>query len=186
MIEIRFHGRGGQGAVTAGELMVNAANYEGKWAQSFPFFSGERRGAPVMAFLRIDDRRIWLHQQIYEPDCCVVLDQGLVLSIPWMEGLKQNGFAVLNWSGNIEELILPNGLSKIGLVDAVDVSQKAFGKRAFPITNTTMLGALSKTSGLVQLESLRKAIIEKWSGKIAESNIKAIEEAYKVTEVYEF
>jgi Pyruvate/2-oxoacid:ferredoxin oxidoreductase gamma subunit len=103
-----------------------------------------------------------------------------------MEGLKQNGFAVLNWSGNIEELILPNGLSKIGLVDAVDVSQKAFGKRAFPITNTTMLGALSKTSGLVQLESLRKAIIEKWSGKIAESNIKAIEEAYKVTEVYEF
>ncbi|MFC1804160.1 2-oxoacid:acceptor oxidoreductase family protein [Thermoproteota archaeon] len=186
MIEIRFHGRGGQGAVTAGELMVNAANYEGKWAQSFPFFGGERRGAPVMAFLRIDDKRIWLHQQIYEPDCCVILDQGLVISIPWTDGLKQDGLAVLNWPGSIDELDLPKRLSKIGLVDAVTVSKKAFGEGAFPITNTTMLGALSKTSGIVQMESLRKAIKEKWSGKIAESNIIAVEEAYKETKVHEF
>jgi len=186
MIEVRFHGRGGQGAVTAGELMVNAANYEGKWAQSFPFFGGERRGAPVMAFLRIDDDRIWLHQQIYEPDCCVVLDQGLVVSIPWSDGLKPGGIAVLNWRGGIDELDLPAGLSKIGVVNATKVSNKAFGERAFPITNTTMLGALSKTSGFVQLESLRKAIKDKWSGRIVESNIMAIEEAYKMTEVHEF
>jgi 2-oxoisovalerate ferredoxin oxidoreductase gamma subunit len=186
MIEVRFHGRGGQGAVTAGELMVNAANYEGKWAQSFPFFGGERRGAPVMAFLRIDDDRIWLHQQIYEPDCCVVLDQGLVISIPWSDGLKPGGIAVLNWRGSIGELDLPAGLSKIGVVNATEVSNKAFGERAFPITNTTMLGALSKTANYVQLESLREAIKEKWIGRIAESNIVAIEEAYKMTEVYEF
>jgi 2-oxoacid:acceptor oxidoreductase gamma subunit (pyruvate/2-ketoisovalerate family) len=114
MIEVRFHGRGGQGAVTAGELMVNAINYEGKWAQSFPFFGRERRGAPVMAFLRIDEDRIWLHQQIYEPDCCVVLDNGLVLSIRWADGLKKDGVAVLNWSGKFEDLAIPPNLSKVG------------------------------------------------------------------------
>jgi 2-oxoacid:acceptor oxidoreductase gamma subunit (pyruvate/2-ketoisovalerate family) len=185
MIEVRFHGRGGQGAVTAGELMVNAMNIEGKWAQSFPFFGGERRGAPVMAFLRIDDNKIWLHQQIYEPDCCVVLDKGLVVSIPWEDGLKKGGVAVLNWSEELEELDLPSELSKIGVVDAIDISNKAFGRRAFPITNTTMLGALAKTTNWVKLESLSKAIELKWSGRIAESNINAIKEAYAATKVYE-
>jgi pyruvate ferredoxin oxidoreductase gamma subunit/2-oxoisovalerate ferredoxin oxidoreductase gamma subunit len=185
MIEVRFHGRGGQGAVTAGELMVNAANYEGKWAQSFPFFGGERRGAPVMAFLRIDDERIWLHQQIYEPDCCVVLDHGLVVSIPWADGLKKNGVAVLNWPGELSELNLPSNLTKIGLVDAISVSNKAFGNRAFPITNTTMLGALAKTTGWVKLESLSEAVNEKWTGRIAEANIAAITDAYEATEIIE-
>jgi pyruvate ferredoxin oxidoreductase gamma subunit/2-oxoisovalerate ferredoxin oxidoreductase gamma subunit len=183
MLEVRFHGRGGQGAVTAGELMVNAMNYEGKWAQSFPFFGGERRGAPVMAFLRIDDQRIWLHQQIYEPDCCVVLDPGLVQSIPWNDGLKSDGIAVLNWSGSLQDLSLPEKLSKLGVVDATKISTLAFGQRAFPITNTTMLGALAKTTDWVQIESLREAIKTKWTGKLVDSNIKAIEEAYKATEV---
>ena len=185
MIEVRFHGRGGQGAVTAGELMVNAMNYEGKWAQSFPFFGGERRGAPVMAFIRIDDERIWLHQQIYEPDCCVVLDQGLVDSIPWMDGLKEGGVAILNWSGGLEELNFPPNLSKVGLVDAVSVSNKAFGSRAFPITNTTMLGALAKTTGWVKLESLAEAMKEKWSGRTGEANVTAVNVAYDSTVVYE-
>jgi 2-oxoisovalerate/pyruvate ferredoxin oxidoreductase gamma subunit len=185
VLEVRFHGRGGQGAVTAGELMVTAMNMEGKWAQSFPFFGGERRGAPVMAFLRIDDDRIWLHQQIYEPDCCVVLDHGLVISIPWAEGLKKNGVAVLNWSGRYDELKLPEGLSKVGIVDATKVSNKAFGQRAFPITNTTMLGALAKTTGCVKLDSLREAIKHKWGDRLAEMNIKAVEEAYEDTEVVE-
>ena len=185
MIEIRFHGRGGQGAVTAGELMVNAVNLEGKWAQSFPFFGGERRGAPVMAFLRIDDQRIWLHQQIYEPDCCVVLDHGLVVSIPWAEGLKEGGIAVLNWPGALDDLELPSNLSKIGVVDAITVSGKAFGKRAFPITNTTMLGALAKTTGWVEISSLVETVKDKWSGNIAEANITAIKEAYAATKVHE-
>jgi 2-oxoisovalerate ferredoxin oxidoreductase gamma subunit len=185
MIEIRFHGRGGQGAVPAGELMVNAVNLEGKWAQSFPFFGGERRGAPVMAFLRIDDQRIWLHQQIYEPDCCVVLDHGLVVSIPWAEGLKEGGMAVLNWLGALDDLELPTNLSKIGVVDAIAVSGKAFGKRAFPITNTTMLGALAKTTGWVEISSLVETVKDKWSGNIAEANIAAIKEAYAATKVYE-
>ena len=185
MIEVRFNGRGGQGAVTAGELMVNAINYEGKWAQSFPFFGGERRGAPVMAFLRIDEDRIWLHQQIYEPDCCVVLDNGLVLSIRWADGLKKDGVAVLNWSGKFEDLAIPPNLSKVGIVDAVQVSKKAFGQRALPITNTSMLGALAKTTNWVKLDSLAKAVEDKWSGRLAASNITAIREAYDATEIYE-
>jgi pyruvate ferredoxin oxidoreductase gamma subunit/2-oxoisovalerate ferredoxin oxidoreductase gamma subunit len=185
MIEIRFHGRGGQGAVTAGELMVNAVNFEGKWAQSFPFFGGERRGAPVTAFLRIDNERILLHQQIYEPDCCVVLDQGLVVSIPWSNGLKPKGVAVLNWPDNLEQLDLFEDLSLVGTVDATTVSTKAFGERAFPITNTTMLGALAKTTSWVKLDSLTRAVKTKWTGNIAESNIIAIEEAYKATKVHE-
>jgi 2-oxoacid:acceptor oxidoreductase gamma subunit (pyruvate/2-ketoisovalerate family) len=184
MIEVRFHGRGGQGTVTAGELMVNAVSYEGRWAQSFPFFGGERRGAPVMAFLRIDDNRIWLHQQIYEPDCCVVLDQGLVKSIPWSTGIKENGIAVLNWPGSIDEMFLPDNLLKVGLVDAVKVSIKAFSERAFPITNTTMLGALAKTTGWVKLDNLIRAIQSRWAGDVAESNITAVKEAYKTTEVH--
>jgi Pyruvate/2-oxoacid:ferredoxin oxidoreductase gamma subunit len=109
-----------------------------------------------------------------------------VISIPWFEGLKPKGVAVLNWPGQIDELHLTTGLSKIGIVNATTISNQAFGERAFPITNTTMLGALSKTTGLVQLKSLRKAIKDRWSGRIAESNIIAIEEAYKATEVHDF
>lgn len=185
MIEIRFHGRGGQGVVTAGELMVHAANQEGKWAQSFPSFGGERRGAPVTAFLRLDDKRILLHQQIHEPDCCVVLDIGLVSTIPWSQGLKKGGIAVLNWSGTRENLKLPENISKLGIVDAVDVSTRAFGKRIFPITNTTMLGALAKTTAWIKVESLAEAIRHRWRGRIAEANITSIRTAYEDTTVEE-
>ena len=185
LIEIRFHGRGGQGAVTAGVLMVYAMNNEGKWAQSFPFFGGERRGAPVMAFLRIDDERIFLHQQIYEPDCCVVLDSDLAKTFPWGQGLKENSVAVLNWPFPFDELKLPKNVSKVGYVNAVEVSNKAFGRRAFPITNTTMLGALAKTTGWVKVDSLANAIRHQWRGRIAEANVNAIQMAFDATEVKE-
>jgi pyruvate ferredoxin oxidoreductase gamma subunit/2-oxoisovalerate ferredoxin oxidoreductase gamma subunit len=185
LIEIRFHGRGGQGAVTAGVLMVYAMNKEGKWAQSFPFFGGERRGAPVMAFLRIDDERIYLHQQIYEPDCCVVLDGDLAKTFPWGQGLKKNSVAILNWPFPFDELKLPENVSKVGYVNAVEVSNKAFGRRAFPITNTTMLGALAKTTGWVKVDSLADAIRHQWSGRIAEANVNAIQMAFDATEVKE-
>ena len=92
---------------------------------------------------------------------------------------------MLNYPGEPDELNLPQNLSRIGLVDAVSVSTKAFGPRAFPITNTTMLGALAKTTGWVKLESLAEAMQEKWSGRIAESNVSAINEAYEATRVYE-
>jgi Pyruvate/2-oxoacid:ferredoxin oxidoreductase gamma subunit len=114
-----------------------------------------------------------------------VLDQGLVVSIPWSNGLKPKGVAVLNWPDNLEQLDLFEDLSLVGTVDATTVSTKAFGERAFPITNTTMLGALAKTTSWVKLDSLTRAVKTKWTGNIAESNIIAIEEAYKATKVHE-
>ncbi|MFQ6074822.1 MAG: 2-oxoacid:acceptor oxidoreductase family protein [Candidatus Bathyarchaeia archaeon] len=183
LYELRFHGRGGQGAVTAAELMVDALNREGKYAQAFPLFAGERRGAPVQSFLRIDEKPILIHQQCYTPDACVVLDQGLVKLIPWHSGLKAGGAAVLNWKGTPEELEIPVRLSKLALVDATDVSIRAFGRTAMPITNTSMLGAFAKTTGLVKLESLFEAVKHRWRARIADRNVTAIKIAYEETKV---
>jgi 2-oxoisovalerate ferredoxin oxidoreductase gamma subunit len=183
LIEIRLHGRGGQGAVTAAEIMVEAMLHEGKYAQAFPMFAGERRGAPVAAFLRIDDKPIRIRQKCYTPDICVVLDSGLVTLIPWHDGLKSGGVAVLNWKGSYGALKIPVELSKLALVDATDVSIKAFGQTAMPITNTAMLGAMSKATGLVKLESIGMAISHRFSGKIAEGNIAAVKLAFEQTEI---
>ncbi len=183
MIEIRFHGRGGQGAVTAAEILVEAMMYEGKYAQAFPMFAGERRGAPVASFLRIDDKPVRVHQQLYTPDIAVVLDLGLVTLIPWHSGLKPGGIAILNWKGSQSELKIPVKLSKLALVDATDVSFKAFGQTAMPITNTAMVGALAKVTGLVKLENVNKAIEHRFSGRIAERNIVAVKLAYDQTKI---
>lgn len=183
LYEIRFHGRGGQGAVTAAELMVDALNLEGRYAQAFPMFAGERRGAPVQSFLRIDDKPIMIHQQCYTPDACVVLDSGLVKLIPWHSGLKAGGIAVLNWKGTPAEVEIPVKLSKLGIVDATDVSVRAFGRTAMPITNTSMLGAFAKATGLVKIESLSDAVRHRWSGGIGERNVTAIKIAYDEVQI---
>jgi len=183
MIEIRFHGRGGQGAVTATEIMVEAMMYEGKYAQAFPMFAGERRGAPVASFLRIDDKPIRIHQQCYAPDMCVVLDSGLVTLIPWHNGLKPGGIAILNWKESPSALKIPVKLSKLALVDATDVSIKAFGQTAMPITNTAMVGALARVTGLVKLENVNTAIRHRFSGRVAEGNITAVKLAYDQTKI---
>ena len=188
MIEIRFHGRGGQGAVTASNLMVIAMNIEGKYGQGFPMFAGERRGAPVTSFTRIDDKPVRVRQQIFDPDGVVVLDSGLITMIPWYSGLKEGGFAVLNWRHDLETLPeIPVKPLKLGLVDATGISLKIFGERSMPITNTAMLGALAKTTGVVQLESLYKAIDENWHGasRIVKVNVGMVETAYDQTEVIE-
>lgn len=169
--------------MTAAEIMVEATLHEGKYAQAFPMFAGERRGAPVTAFLRIDDRPVRIRQKCYAPDICVVLDSGLVTLIPWHSGLKPKGVAVLNWKGSSEDIEIPVELSKLALVDATDVSIKAFGQTAMPITNTAMLGALSKTTGLVKLDSLNMAISHRFSGRVAESNLAAMKLAYDRTEI---
>ena len=169
--------------MTAAEIMVEATLHEGKYAQAFPMFAGERRGAPVTAFLRIDDKPVRIRQKCYAPDICVVLDFGLVTLIPWHSGLKAGGVAVLNWRGSTDTLKIPVELSKLALVDATDVSIKSFGQTAMPITNTAMLGALSKTTGLVKLDSLNVAISHRFSGKIAEGNRAAVKLAYDQTEI---
>jgi pyruvate ferredoxin oxidoreductase gamma subunit len=178
MIEIRFHGRGGQGAVTSAELLALAAIEEGMYAQAFPSFGPERRGAPVLAFCRISDEPIRIRANIYEPDIVVVLDASLLKIVNVAAGLKTNGLLVTTSSDSSEkvreDLRIKN---RIGLVDAVKIAREVLG---LPITNTTMLGSLIKASGLVKKESFISPLKERF-GRIAEKNISAFERAYQET-----
>ncbi len=178
MIEIRFHGRGGQGAVTSAELLALAAIEEGKYAQAFPSFGPERRGAPVVAFCRIDDQPIRIRANIYEPDIVVVLDASLLKIVNVASGLKPNGLVVTTSSDSPEAVkSLLKIKNRIGVVDAVKIAREVLG---LPITNTTMLGSLVKTAGLVKKESFIPPFKERF-GRIAEKNIFAFERAYQNT-----
>ena len=177
MFEIRFHGRGGQGSVVASEILAEAVFREGKDVQSFPFFGVERRGAPVMAFTRIDEKPIRVRMSIYEPDCVVVLDPSLLKSQNVTVGLKKGGIVLVNSDKRPEDLGLAfNG--KVATVDATGIALKhGLGSRTAPIVNTAILGALSKVTGVVKLDSIRTAIEETVPAKQAE-NAKAAAEAY--------
>lgn len=175
MIEIRFHGRGGQGAVTAARLLAEAAFLEGKHAQAFPFFGAERRGAPVLAFARIDDKQIRVRTQIYEPDYVVVLDPLLPEVVDVASGIKQGGIIVLN---SKKAMQFPR--AQTASVDATSIAMETLG---VSITNTAMLGAFAKATGLVTLESLIEVIKRHFSSKLAEKNTSAIKAAYEQTRV---
>jgi 2-oxoacid:acceptor oxidoreductase gamma subunit (pyruvate/2-ketoisovalerate family) len=175
MIEIRFHGRGGQGVVTAARLLAEAAFIEGKYAQAFPFFGAERRGAPVLAFSRINDKEIRARTQVYEPDYVIVLDPFLPEVVDVVAGLKQGGIVVLN-----SKKAMQFPLVKTVFVDATSIAMATLGA---PITNTAMLGAFAKATGVVKLESLTEVIKEYFPAKLVEKNTVAIKEAYEKTEV---
>ncbi len=178
MIEIRFHGRGGQGAVTSAELLALAAIHEGKYAQAFPSFGPERRGAPVVAFCRIDDHPIRIRANIYEPDLVVVLDASLLKIVNVASGLKPDGMIVTTSKDapeKVKEILKVN--NRLGVVDANKIALEILG---LPITNTTMLGSVVKVSGLVQKESFIPPFKERF-GRIAEKNISAFERAYQET-----
>jgi len=179
MIEIRFHGRGGQGAVTSAELLAHAAILEGKYGQAFPSFGPERRGAPVVAYARVDDHPIRLRMAIYEPDVVVVLDSGLLQVVDVTEGLKPGGTVVVNAEKSPEELGLGDGF-RVAVVDASHIAREEIG---LPITNTTMLGALVKAVEIVKPESLIEPLKNRF-GRLADRNIKAFERAYKEIRVY--
>lgn len=186
-VEIRFHGRGGQGAVTAAEVLASAAISEGKYAMAFPEYGAERRGAPVLAFTRVDDKVILEREPILEPDIVVVLDSSLDPSI-YMKGLRRDGLIVINTKKKPEEVaefIRGRGLEPprcIAVVDATGIALKHLGA---PIVNTSMLGGLVRASKVVGLESLERSIEERFSERprIAEANLRAVEEAYSSTEV---
>lgn len=181
MIEVRWHGRGGQGVWTASNLLAMAALMEGKYVQSFPTFGPERMGAPIMAFTRISEEPIELHCGVYEPDIVVVLDPTL-LGPSIVEGLKPNGFIIANFPRDINELVKTLGISKgqykVFTVNATEVAVKIL-KRG--ITNTAMLGALVKATGIVKLESVFDVIKKRFSGKIAEMNIEVVKITYEST-----
>ena len=158
MIEIRFHGRGGQGAVVASELLAQAAFLDGKMPQSFPFFGVERRGAPVTAFARIDSKPIGLRTSITNPDVVVVLDPGLLTGAPVADGLKPGGLLLVNTPRDPASLAAPPGVRRAA-VDATHIAlSHGLGTTMMPIVNTTILGALSRATGATSLAALTRAI----------------------------
>lgn len=182
MIEVRFHGRGGQGAVTSAELMAQAAIAEGKYGQAFPSFGPERRGAPLQAFLRISEKPIRLREKIYAPDVVLVLDPALLASGGVKNGLKADGTLVANSSKNVSAVRGECGFSgRTAVVDASKIAEEELG---VPITNTTMLGALLKAAGLIDLDSIKEPLKARF-GKLAEKNWKALERAYNETVIEE-
>ena len=181
MVEIRFHGRGGQGAVTSAEILAKAAIAEGKYAQAFPAFGAERRGAPVLAFTRISDEPIKLRIGIYEPDMVVVLDPTLLKSIPVFNGLKESGLAVINTNKDFGEIRKIEGAKgRLVLVDATKIAMEELG---VPITNVVMLGALLKGSpDLVKMELVEEFIAERFPN-LADEEIRAFRRAYEEARV---
>ena len=180
-IEIRWHGRGGQGAVTSAELVALAAINEGKYAQSFPSFGPERRGAPVLAFLRINDREpIRIRTDGYEPDVVVVLDPTLLHVADIASGLKQDGILIIN-TKKAEEIEYKFGERRVVTVNATDIAKEILG---VPITNTTMVGALIRATQIVKLESMLEPLKHRFD-KLAEKNFEAMKKAYEQTRIKE-
>jgi pyruvate ferredoxin oxidoreductase gamma subunit len=183
LIEIRWHGRGGQGAVTSAELLAQAAISEGKYAQAFPSFGPERRGAPVLAFVRISSQKpIRIRAEIAQPDVVVVLDPGLLSIVNVTSGLKKNGILVINTKKSFKEIAAQfKTKCRLAKVNATGIARQTLG---VPITNTTMVGALIRATGVVELESLVEPLKNRF-GRLAERNINAMRRAYNETEVKE-
>jgi 2-oxoacid:acceptor oxidoreductase gamma subunit (pyruvate/2-ketoisovalerate family) len=194
MWEVRFHGRGGQGAVTAANILAMAAFKEKKYTQSFPMFGTERRGAPVAAFVRIDEKPIRIRSQIYEPDAVVVLEPGLVDVVDVAEGLKTSGLIVVNVGGNPEKIVKKFGVenAKIATCDATGIAVEfGLGSRTSPIVNTAILGAYAKAAEgtnapeKISINSIFDAIREGVPGK-PEENVNAAKKAYEKTLLQEY
>jgi pyruvate ferredoxin oxidoreductase gamma subunit len=178
MFEVRIHGRGGQGVVTAAEMLSIAAFHEGRHAQAFPSFGSERTGAPVMAFCRIADRPIRVREPVMTPDALIIQDPTLLHQVNVFQGLKPDGYVLIN---------SPRGVAALGLEDlghrkdrlltvpASELAQKHIGR---PLPNAALLGGLAAFAGLVHLQSVKTAIAEKFSGAIAAANIAAAEAAH--------
>ena len=174
MIGIRIHGRGGQGAVTASRLLATASYFDGKFSQAIPMYGTERRGAPLTAFVRIDDIRVRERELVHEPDIVIVLDELLSTQQSVADGLKKGGLLILNSSLPPEKVEI-GGDIKIATVDATKIALETLKR---PITNTAILGAFSKAAGFPKLESLEKAIMKQFPGRIGELNIAAIRMSY--------
>lgn len=175
MIEIRIHGRGGQGAVTAAELIAVAAFYDGWSVQAFPSFGVERRGAPVEAYVRLAKKPIRLRSQVYNPDFIIIQDPTLIDSVNVLQGAKKNTLVIVNTAKPAAELGLGKNI-KIKTIDATELANNILGR---PIINTILLGAWAGASGLVKLASLKKAILERFPGELGLKNFEAAQTAYQ-------
>jgi pyruvate ferredoxin oxidoreductase gamma subunit len=182
MFEVRFHGRGGQGVVTASELLSMAAFAEGRHAQAFPSFGSERMGAPVIAFCRIDDREIRLREPIANPDALVIQDPTLLHQAEVFSGLASNGYVLINSGRSLDELGLGElrqrfDPKRLLTFAATEVAREHIGR---PIPNAVLLGAFAALTGLVSSASISAAIREKFAGPVGERNVKAAEVAFEL------
>jgi pyruvate ferredoxin oxidoreductase gamma subunit len=173
MREIRFHGRGGQGAVTAATLLAVAAFKDGKYSQAFPKFGVERRGAPVQAFTRIDDKFIRRKSQVYKPQTLVVLDSTLFEVVDVTEGLEAGGTVIINTEKKPGDFKIKNAT-----VYTIDATKLAYAALGADIVNTAMLGAYAAFMGDVKKESIIEAVKENFPGHIAEKNVKLVDMIY--------
>ena len=176
MIEIRIHGRGGQGNVAAAELLSIAAFQDGKFAQAFPSFGAERIGAPVQAFVRIDDRKIRTREDVRTPDYLIVQDEFLIDTVPVLDGLKPDGLIVINSDRKPEDLNIKTTAS-IETIAATDIALEIIGR---PIPNAVMIGAFCSVTGLVSLDAVQAAIMGKFPGRVGENNVAALERAVEI------
>ncbi len=183
IIEIRWHGRGGQGAVTSAELLALAAIEEGKFAQAFPSFGPERRGAPVLVFNRVSNTTpIRARVSVTNPDVVVVLDPGLIYITDVTAGLKEGGVLVLNTNKTLVDIKSEiSGPWNLAIVSATSIARETIG---VPIVNTTMLGALVKATGIIELESLTEPLKERFGAR-AKGNSDACHRAFEETEIAE-
>lgn len=180
MFQIRIHGRGGQGVVTATEMLSVAAFEEGRHAQAFPSFGSERTGAPVVAFCRFADKEIRLREPIMEPDALIIQDPTLLHQIDVFAGLKPDGYVLLNSAHDFDTLglgdfVRSRRLERFCTVPATELGLKHIGR---PIPNVPLIAGFAALSGMFKLESVVKAINERFAGKVAEGNVAAATEAY--------
>jgi pyruvate ferredoxin oxidoreductase gamma subunit len=180
LTEIRWHGRGGQGVVTAGKLLAETAMVAGQYFQAFPDYGPERMGAPIRAYTRLSPKPITIHSQIEEPDVVLVLDPTLLGTVPVTEGLKEDGILLVNTSMSPAEVRRVTGF-KTGKVFTVDASHIAIEEMGREITNTPMLGAFARATGLFDVEELSEQL-RVWFGKritqeMVEANVRALRRA---------
>jgi 2-oxoacid:acceptor oxidoreductase gamma subunit (pyruvate/2-ketoisovalerate family) len=178
MVEIRFHGRGGQGAVIASKILASALFKEGKFAQAFPAFGAERRGAPVMAFTRFDKKAITRRSQVYQPDHVVILDEPILEVADVTAGLKEGGWILIN-SPKPPTAFGQFKKFRVATVDANRIAQEnGLGSTTAPVVNTVIMGAFAKITGLVGLKAVLEGIQEYVPSK-AEANVAAAKAAYE-------
>jgi pyruvate ferredoxin oxidoreductase gamma subunit/2-oxoisovalerate ferredoxin oxidoreductase gamma subunit len=184
LVEIIFHGRGGQGAVTAANLLVAAALNDGnKGVQAFPFFGAERRGAPVRAFARISDEEINLRSEIYTPDIVIILDESIMDIVDVLKGLKKEGKILINSRKKPKDFDFSKKFT-VATVDATGIALKnEILVGGIPVVNTPILGAVPKIIDRVTLKSIQETVKGKWKGDLAEKNMKATQDAYDQVEV---
>jgi pyruvate ferredoxin oxidoreductase gamma subunit len=180
MFEVRIHGRGGQGVVTAAELLSVAAFLEGRHAQAFPSFGSERTGAPVVAYCRIADRAIRTREPIFSPNGLIVQDPTLLQQVAVFEGLRADGYLLINSAKSLGELGIDEVVARLRpdrvlVVPATALAQRFLGR---PVPNAVLLGGFAAASGVVSIESVASAIRERFSDSLAKNNIAAAEEAF--------